>query len=493
MKLTHRYAGLTGAALLMLASAAHAEAPARIPLQGVLTTASGAPIDGDVEVTFTLYASPMGTEGQIFTETRLVSADDGRFALQLGDGDAPLDLDVFGEVDGLWLGIAVDGDREMSPRIAMTTAPYAAHARTATDASTLDGFTADDFARVDDIDIDGLRADIDALTGKVGESSTLKAAVDSLKQAFAEQVAALDTLRDDVGEGLADTVAQLAEELGLQKEFVKSFDERITGLAGLVEALGTQLQALSGDGASELADLVSALAAKFTELESRTNARMLQMQDDLDLTVVELGKGLDAIATQNSALEAVASTLEDYTGVTEQLAGQVADVAQQAGATAQLASDTDFRVQAIEATAGSAAQTASQALASGEALAASLEYVQSDLNAALHAGDAANQAAIAQLISDYSASIGKALADSQAALTAIQTHVGDSSLADSMLALFNKATDVEQLAGEAFDRAAEASQTADTNAGLLLQKDAEIQSLTARIEALEAIVASMQH
>jgi hypothetical protein len=60
MKLMHRFAGLAGAALFLLTSTAHAESPARIPLSGYLTTATGAAIDGEVEVSFTLYAAPSG-------------------------------------------------------------------------------------------------------------------------------------------------------------------------------------------------------------------------------------------------------------------------------------------------------------------------------------------------------------------------------------------------------------------------------------------------
>jgi hypothetical protein len=496
MKLVHKFAGLAGAALFLLTSTAHAEAPARIPIQGYLTTATGSPIDGAVEVTFTLYASPNGPDGALFSETRSVSAAEGRFALQLGDGGAPMDLGLFRDVDGLWLGISVDGDREMSPRIAMTSVPYAAHAHTASDALTLDGYSADEFARIDEIDVTGLRADLDALTSKVGDTSAIKAAFDALKQAFDEQREAFESLRDEVGVDAAATVAQLASEVATQKELVKGIDERVVGLGEFAQALAAQIEALgSGQGGSSdgLSAVVSALSDEFAALQGQTDARIFQMQNDIDLAAVDLSTATEMVQAQNSALEAITSTLEEYVSVAEQLATSVADVAAQAEAAAQLASAADFTAQAAEAKADSAVHQAGQALASAEALAASIEYVQSDLAAAINTVDNESKEAINQLISDYSAAIGSAVAGAQGAMAAVEAHIADTSFETQVNVKFAQILDALVLAEGTYDLAAEASATADTNAGLLLQKDAEIQALTQRIEALEAFAASMQH
>lgn len=494
MKLVHRFAGLAGAALFLLTSTAHAEAPPRIPIQGYLTTAAGSPIDGAVEVTFTLYASPSGPDGVIFSETRSVSAADGRFALQLGDGSAPMDLGLFRDVDGLWLGISVDGDREMSPRIAMTSVPYAAHAQTASDALTLDGYTADEFARVDEIDMSGLRADLDALTSKVGNVSAIKTAFDALKEAFDEQREAFDSLRDDVGAGVPGSVTQLASEVATQKELIKGIDDRVMGLGELAQSLADQIAALSGthggtpDG---LSAVVSALGDELTALQSETDAHLVQMQNSIDLAAADLSTATGMVNAQNTALEAIASTLEEYATVAEQLAARVDGVAAQADAAAQVATNAGFTAQAADAKAEEAAHQAGQALASAEALAAGMEYVQSDLAASIAAVDNASQEAVNQLISQYSAAIGSAVADAQGAMAAVEAHIADTSFQTEVNAKFGQLLDALVMAESTYDLAAEASATADTNAGLLLQKDAEIQALTQRIEALEAFAASM--
>ncbi len=495
MKLVHRFAGLASAALLLLTSTAHAEAPARIPIQGYLTTASGSPIDGTVEVTFTLYASPSGPDGVVFSETRSVSAADGRFALQLGDGSAPMDLELFRDVDGLWLGMSVDGDREMSPRIAMTSVPYAAHAQTATDALTLDGYSADEFARTDEIDMSGFRADLDALTSKVGDTTAIKAAFDALKQAFDEQRDAFDSLRDDVGAGPAGSVSQLASEVATQRELLQGIDERVLGLGELTQSLADQIAALGnapGGAPGGLSAVVSALGDEFAALQSQTDARLLQMQNDIDTAAGDLSTAAAMVNAQNAALEAITSTLEEYATVAEQLAASVSDVAAQADAAAQVASNAGFTAQAADAKAEAAAHQAGQALASAEALAASIEYVQSDLAARITAVDNASQEAINQLISEYSAALGSAVADAQGAMTAVEAHIADTSFEAQVNSKFAQILDALVLAGATYDLAAEASATSDANAGLLLQKDAEIQALTQRIEALEALAESMQ-
>jgi hypothetical protein len=493
MKLMHRFAGLAGAALFLLTSTAHAESPARIPLSGYLTTATGAAIDGEVEVSFTLYAAPSGGDGVIFTETRTVSAKDGRFAVQLGDGETPMDLSLFRDVDGLWLGISVDGDREMSPRIAMTSVPYAAHAQTAMDARTLDGLDVEAFMRVGDIDLPGLRTELDDLNAKIGNTSALKAAFDVLKQSFAEQSAAFESLREEVGDGVVDTVGQLAADMAAQKELVKALDTRLGDLGEFTTGLSEQIEAIAGhvggDVPAGLDAALQGLSDQLGALASETDARLFQVQNDVDLAAVELSTATELVAAQNVALEALAASIDGYAAVAEQLAVQMTETAQQAGAAAELASIADSKAQA--------AQTkAEQALASGEALAFSLQNVQSELAAIISAGDDANTAAINQIVSDYSAAIGAAVSDAQAALSAVEEHVADGSfqsfVVDALQAAEAATSGAAAQASDAMDTATDAAAVAEANAQALADSEQEILSLTERVAALEAAIAAMQ-
>ncbi len=90
--------------------------------QGRLFDDMGQPVNGTLSFVFTLYdASTEG--GVLWTETVDVTLEDGYFAIVLGQA-TPLSPDLF---DGStrYLGVAVDGDTEMSPREPLVSAPYA--------------------------------------------------------------------------------------------------------------------------------------------------------------------------------------------------------------------------------------------------------------------------------------------------------------------------------------------------------------------------------
>ncbi len=135
------------AALLgLLPAAARAEVPSRVPIQGTLRDVAGAPIDGTLPCTFSLYAQRAGGVA-LWTETEDVPFDAGFFSLYLG-ARSPLRVSFFRDNQLLYLGIAVDGDPEMA-RIELATAPFAAFAQYAGDALTVGGLHASDFAPVD--------------------------------------------------------------------------------------------------------------------------------------------------------------------------------------------------------------------------------------------------------------------------------------------------------------------------------------------------------
>ena len=146
---------------------AYAEPPPLIPIQGVLTDNNGIRITGEKSLTFFLYHQDTGGT-PFFTETQNVVLHDGIFTAYLGK-EEELDLATFKCTEepcsSNYLGISIDNDDELTPRLLIATAPYSAYsaysdssyrsetssqADTSTfseDSDELDGMDSDEFAR----------------------------------------------------------------------------------------------------------------------------------------------------------------------------------------------------------------------------------------------------------------------------------------------------------------------------------------------------------
>lgn len=123
-----------------LPATAVAEVPGYFPVQAFLTDAQGIPLDGAVDLEFTIYDAETGGE-VVFTESHRLRADAGAFTAYLGENNE-LDLSIFSAHEQLFLGVSVDGGPELEPRQRLATVPYAAHAQSAANAAnaaTLDG------------------------------------------------------------------------------------------------------------------------------------------------------------------------------------------------------------------------------------------------------------------------------------------------------------------------------------------------------------------
>ena len=131
-------------------TSAHADVPSRLVVQGYLTDLSSQrPLHGTFDVVVTLYdmsgrtteyqtaggtaTDPQGLGAVLWTETQVITAEDGRYSVVLGaEPHNSLPDDLLGS-DQVELGLAIDGDSEMTPRLAVTTGsvPYALQAREA--------------------------------------------------------------------------------------------------------------------------------------------------------------------------------------------------------------------------------------------------------------------------------------------------------------------------------------------------------------------------
>lgn len=121
-----------GSAILLmvvaLAVAAAADVPRLINYQGLLTDANGHPLYGQYLVRFSVYGS-LGGSDTLWTESHVVDVYEGLFDVILGSV-APIPGNLF-EDEGRWMGITVGYDPEISPRMQLTSVPFALRAAVA--------------------------------------------------------------------------------------------------------------------------------------------------------------------------------------------------------------------------------------------------------------------------------------------------------------------------------------------------------------------------
>ncbi len=98
--------------------------PEALTYQGRLVDEDGEPMTGGVELTYTIWDHP--TEGAVLWQDVVdVEVDAGGFySVVLGGDNNPIDTSVVADGQG-WLGVAVEGDDEMEPRLSLTSVPYA--------------------------------------------------------------------------------------------------------------------------------------------------------------------------------------------------------------------------------------------------------------------------------------------------------------------------------------------------------------------------------
>lgn len=122
------------ALVLVIATSVSAigDVPATISYQGILTTNTGSPVSGSVDVAFEIFTAPTGGSA-LWTETRTIDPDStGLFTVILGNL-TPIPDSAF-KLPTRWLGITVES-QQLSERIALTSSPFSYRV------STVDGST----------------------------------------------------------------------------------------------------------------------------------------------------------------------------------------------------------------------------------------------------------------------------------------------------------------------------------------------------------------
>ena len=138
-----RTTGMWGILLFCLATIAVAGTPPpprTISYQGRLTDSGGSPVaDGSYNVNFAIWNSPTSTSlsNKVWESGSVsVATSSGLFTVDLGaPGQAELPDSIFVLDSNLYLGMAVNGAAEMTPRTKLTSVAYAYEAGTVPDSS----------------------------------------------------------------------------------------------------------------------------------------------------------------------------------------------------------------------------------------------------------------------------------------------------------------------------------------------------------------------
>ncbi|HVA96365.1 MAG TPA: site-specific integrase [Candidatus Acidoferrales bacterium] len=123
--------GPTGTQTEAVLSAQAMAPPRTLSFQGRLLDKTNTPITAETPLRFALYNSPTATGAALLWEEKQDIKPDhsGYFSATLGQ-KARLDQSLFTDNPDLYLGISVNGNRELSPRQQIPTANYAASAKT---------------------------------------------------------------------------------------------------------------------------------------------------------------------------------------------------------------------------------------------------------------------------------------------------------------------------------------------------------------------------
>jgi len=128
---------ILGMALVLIALLATGQSvPQLINYQGRLTNATGQPVTGNVNLTFTFYGAPTAGAVYLTVLQSNVQVANGIYNVLIGSGTITPGSEttlaaVFQKHGEVWMGVKVNGDPEMTPRSLITSVPYAFRAQSA--------------------------------------------------------------------------------------------------------------------------------------------------------------------------------------------------------------------------------------------------------------------------------------------------------------------------------------------------------------------------
>ncbi|HIO70444.1 MAG TPA: hypothetical protein EYG60_00770 [Campylobacterales bacterium] len=105
--------------LLILTIATFAEIPKTINYQGFLTNRDGSRVNGDIEITFSIYNTAINGR-PLWREKRVVKVSNGFYSIILGEKE-PINIDFDTQY---WLGVKIGDEVEMKPRQKLASVPY---------------------------------------------------------------------------------------------------------------------------------------------------------------------------------------------------------------------------------------------------------------------------------------------------------------------------------------------------------------------------------
>lgn len=174
-------------ALTLLAATGLSAAEAYV-FHGALGQASGEPLPADaraVSLTFRIYAQAAGGDA-LWEETQGLTCDaQGNFVAPLGDVTPGLEKVFEGAQDALYLGIAVNGGAELSPRQTLLAVPMAHRAKVA--AQAYGDFAIEGNATIGTLATDALSAQTVTIRGGSAQTPALEAEVIEAKGAVSVQ------------------------------------------------------------------------------------------------------------------------------------------------------------------------------------------------------------------------------------------------------------------------------------------------------------------
>jgi parallel beta-helix repeat protein len=283
-----------------------AQSPSTLNFQARLKTSSGAIApDGTYNVEFKLYDDPTtGTE--LWTETRTFDTDpsdqhiqvrSGYLSVYLGDKTPfPSSIDWN---DQLYLTMNIGGtdttpdwDGEMTPRIRLSSVPYAfaaEHAETATDAEQLEGRSADEFVQLDP---SGQQTGAINVSGNIQSGSQLQGASLNVTNNITSTSGTLsiqgtgDSVAGNLGIGTTNPQVALDVDGGIRVGGTS------VNLAGVIRWTGTDLEVYDGDDWVSLTEDTGSGSSGVDSLNTLTGSLTLQgttnqvtISDDGDDTI----------------------------------------------------------------------------------------------------------------------------------------------------------------------------------------------------------------